>query len=135
MNAIIYYSNTNQSKYIAQYFEKKLGYPLIDICNIKKYSYQNVVLIFPVYCQNIPDIVKGFLNKLEVRFLTVIATYGRMWYGNVLHQVQKQYKHNIIAGAYIPTKHSFLSDKEFDDFKPNESINDYLTRQYTRLAE
>ena len=31
MNAVVYYSKTNESKKIAEYFSKKLNYNIIDI--------------------------------------------------------------------------------------------------------
>ncbi len=122
MNAIIFYSNTNQSKRIADYLESRLGYALIDICKNDKYDFENAILVFPVYCQNIPEIVKAFLKRLSAKSLTLIATYGRMWHGNVLFEAQTIYKGNIVAGAYIPTKHSYLTEKEFDAFSKLDPI-------------
>ena len=106
MNSVIFYSNTGQSKAVAEYFADALSYPLLDIKENKTAEYQNLVLVFPVLCQNIPDVVKGFLQRIKVENLTIIATYGKMCCGNVLWEIQNKYQHTIVAAAYIQTKHS-----------------------------
>ena len=122
MNGVVFYSNTGQSKAIATYLADKLEYPLADIESDRAVSYQNLVLVFPVHCQNIPDIVTDFLKNLSVDNLTVVATYGKMCCGNVLYEIQKTYQKNIVAGAYIPTKHSYIDNDDvfcdFDKLKP-----------------
>ncbi len=122
MNAVVYYSNTGQSKAIAAYFADQLGYPLAELETGCAEHYQNLVLVFPVHCQNIPDAVKAFLKTVSVQNLTPVATYGKMCCGNVLYEIQKNYQKNIVAGAYIPTKHSYIDDDDafcdFDKFKP-----------------
>ena len=73
------------------------------------------VVVFPVYCQNIPKPVKSFLKTLFVQHIVLIATYGKISYGNVLYEAQKLVHGDIIAGAYIPIGHSFLDgDCSFD---------------------
>ena len=122
MNAVVFYSNTGQSKAIAAYLANQLGYPLADMETKCAVHYQNLVLVFPVHCQNIPDIVKNFLKNVSVDNLTAIATYGKMCCGNVLYEIQKSYQKNIVAGAYIPTKHSYIDNDDvfcdFDKLKP-----------------
>ena len=122
MNTVVFHSNTGQSKAIAEYLANQLGYPLADIETECAEHYRNLVLVFPVHCQNIPGIVKTFLKRASVENLTVIATYGKMCCGNVLYEIQKKYQKNIVAGAYIPTKHSYVDDdgvfRDFDKLKP-----------------
>lgn len=122
MNAVVFYSNTGQSKAIATYFANELRYPLSDMETNCAEHYQNFVLVFPVHCQNIPDIVKNFLKNISVENLTVVATYGKMCCGNVLYEIQRNYQKNIVAGAYIPTKHSYMDNDDifcdFDKLKP-----------------
>ena len=122
MNAVVFYSNTGQSEAIAAYLSNQLGYPLVDMETKCADHYQNLVLVFPVHCQNIPDIVKTFLQNVSVDNLTVVATYGKMCCGNVLYEIQKRYQKNIVAGAYIPTKHSYINNDgafcDFDKLKP-----------------
>jgi len=123
MNAVAFYSNTGQSKAVAKYLANKLGYPLVDVELSAEKCYHNLVLVFPVYAQNIPKIVKDFLKDILVDNLTLIATYGKMCYGNVLYEIQKKYQKNIIAGAYVPTKHSYLSnDDAFCEFEKLEPV-------------
>ncbi len=117
MNAVVFYSNTGQSKRIAAYFANELGFPLVEIETDCSNEYQNLVLVFPVHCQNIPDIVKTFLKRITAAHLTVIATYGKMCCGNVIYEIQKNYNPNIVAAAYIPTKHSYIDgDDSFCDY-------------------
>lgn len=122
MNTVAFYSNTGQSKAIATYLASQLGFPLIDIEASCAEHYENLVLVFPVHCQNIPDIVKDFLKNATVDNLTVIATYGKMCCGNVLYEIQRSYQKNIVAGAYIPTKHPYVENDgtfcDFDKLKP-----------------
>ena len=129
-NAVCFYSETGETKRIAGYFAKETGYPLTDIAEkgidktkakeTETFYYDNLVLCFPVHCQNIPGLVRNFLSESKINNLTVIATYGKMNHGNVLYEVQKKYRKNIkiiVAAAYIPTKHSYITgDKSFDDF-------------------
>ena len=78
-------------------------------------SEETAVVVFPVYCQNIPTPVIRFLKQLEVRYIVLIATYGKISYGNVLHEAQKLLSGQVIAGAYIPIGHTFSDgDNVFD---------------------
>lgn len=66
------------------------------------------VVVFPVYCQNIPKPVKQFLKRMQAKHIALIATYGKISYGNVLWEAQKCLRGQVIAGAYIPMGHTFL---------------------------
>ncbi len=122
MNAVAYYSNTGRSKIIAQYFADKLGYDIFDIYRSTHTAFDSLVLVFPVHCQSLPDAVKTFLAKIQTNDLTLIATYGRMCHGNALYEAQQKYKHNIIAAAYVPTKHTYLQEHDFDDFQRLDAV-------------
>lgn len=115
MNAVIYYSNTGQSKAIAAYLAARLDYPLVDIWEAGN-TYHTLVLVFPVHCQRLPGAVRGFLKRVKAVQLVPIATYGRMCHGNVLQQLQKRYDFSISAAAYVPTKHSYLNEPPFSDY-------------------
>ena len=121
-SAVVYYSNTNQSKRIAGYFADKLDYPIYDIYDVEQTSFDSLVLVFPVHCQSTPDKVKDFLGSVQTQNLTLIATYGRMCYGNAIYEIQQGYNHNIVAAAYIPTRHSYLQDSQFDGFESLQPI-------------
>lgn len=122
MNAIVFYSNTNQSKRIAQYFADKLGYSLLDVFEVTEYAFDNLVLVFPIHCQSLPDKIKEILSKTQAKNLALIAAYGKMCHGNALYEAQKKYRLNIVAGAYVPTKHSYLNEDEFDDFSALDGV-------------
>ncbi len=128
INAVVYYSNTNQSKRIAQYFADKLNYKIWDIYDVPYLEFDNLVLAFPIHCQSLPDKVKDFLSKTKTENLTLLATYGRMCHGNALYEAQRKYTLSVVAGAYIPTRHSYLQDKEFDDFRNLEPIIDKILK-------
>ena len=123
MNAVVFYSTTGQSALVAEYFAKKLCYPVFDIENSEGKRYESLVLVFPVHCQNIPYVVEDFLKTAEVEHLTLIATYGKMCPGNVLYEIKDKFNLNVVAGAYIPTKHSYVDgDDRFADFEKLEPI-------------
>lgn len=131
MNAVIYYSNTYQSKRLAEYFAEITSFELFDIFDLPKYAFDTAILVFPVHCQNIPYPVKDFLACLRAERLIAIATYGKMCCGNVLNELQRRYRHNIIAAAYVPTKHTYLSESGFDDFSKLNVIVSKITTPST----
>lgn len=117
MNAVAYYSSTGQSLSVARYLSGELDLELFEIRDLSDCCIENLVLVFPVYCQNIPYTVRKFLQSARIKNLTAIATYGRMCCGNVLYEIQQKYHDNIVAAAYIPTKHSYLDEETFSDFE------------------
>ena len=135
MNAVVFYSNTGESKAVAAYIAGQLGYPQVDVEEKYAEHFKNLVLVFPVHCQNIPHIVKLFLKNISVENLTVIATYGKMCCGNVLYEIQNKYQKNIVAAAYIPTKHSYVKDDDsFYDFdKLNTIVEKIKKPSYIKL--
>lgn len=126
MNAVVYYSNTDESKRIAAYFAEKLNYDIVDIADAEC-EYKLAVLVFPVHCQNIPQAVTHFLKRLKVCELIVIAVYGKMCHGNVLYEIQQKFHHNIIAAAYVPAKHTYINEPRFCDFDMLRPIADKVT--------
>lgn len=118
MNAIIFYSNTNQSKAIADLLYGELLWNKYDLNDrahaelLSKSAFERVILVFPVYCQSTPKAVNALLMHLQAQYLTVIATYGKMCYGRVIYEIQKRYtRGKIIAAAYLPMKHSYVDEK------------------------
>ena len=76
---------------------------------------ETAVVVFPVYCQNIPKPVKTFLKTLQAKHVVLITTYGKISWGNVLYEARKLVSGQVIAGACIPMGHTFLNgDHEFD---------------------
>lgn len=73
---------------------------------------ETAVVVFPVYCQNIPKPVKKFLSECSAKYVVLIATYGGISPGNVLWEASKCVFGAVIAAAAIPTGHSVLSESE-----------------------
>lgn len=115
-NAVIYYSNTGESKRIATFLSEQLGYGLKNVLTVDDCNFATAVLVFPVHCQNIPRTVADFLRRLQACNVALVATYGKMSYGNVLYEIQRKFKHNIVAATYVPTKHTYVDEPRFDDF-------------------
>ena len=130
MNAAVYYSNTDECKRIAAYFAERLNYEAVDIADAGC-KYDRAVLVFPVHCQNVPQAVTHFLKRLTVGNLTVIAVYGKMCHGNVLYEIQRKFRHNIIAAAYVPAKHTYIDEPRFSDFDRLDPVIDKATKQGT----
>lgn len=123
MNAVIYYSNTNESKNIATYISNKENIPLLDIKELKEYSFEFIYFIFPVHYQSIPKEIIHLIKKIKSDKAIVIATYGKMSFGHVLYDIKKILSSKIIAGAYIPTKHAYRpDDKQFNEFNKLDEI-------------
>lgn len=117
MNAVVFYSNSNESKKIAKYLGEKSNYEIFDLRLLNNFNFNNLIVVFPVYCQNIPDEVKEFIKKIRVNNISVVATYGRKSFGNVIYELSKLNKLNIISYAYIPTKHTYIeNDSSFEDY-------------------
>ena len=118
MNAVVYYSNSNESYRIAQYLSDESTYQLIDLKNNNIVKFDNLILVFPVYCQNIPYEVKEFVKYIKVNNISLIATYGKKSFGNVIYEISKENNNlNIISYAYVPTKHTYIdNDSSFNDF-------------------
>lgn len=127
MNAVIYYSNTGESKRIANYVAEKTGFCLVDLTTVVEYKYDTAVVVFPVYCQNIPATVAKFLQRLQTKYTALVATYGKMHHGNVLYEIQRKYRLDVIAAAYVPTKHAYLNEPRFDGFDKLTPLINKLT--------
>ncbi len=126
MNAVIYYSNTGYCKSIAEYLADKSGFDLTDLYDATEYPFETVILVFPVHCQNIPKAVTTFLQKLTVKYLVPVAAYGRACRGNVLYELQKKYRRDIVAAAFVPTGHAYLQEEGFAEFEKLDPVLEKL---------
>lgn len=108
MTRIYCFSGSGHSLAVAEALAQLLD---CEICPIEynTVAEDTAVVVFPVYCQNIPKPVKVFLGQFSAKYIVLIATYGKISYGNVLCEAQKLLQGQVIAGAYIPMGHSFLS--------------------------
>lgn len=117
MTAIYCFSGSGHSLAVSKALSEMLACKITEIgFNSEELAKDHIaVVVFPVYCQNIPSPVKSFLKKLCAKYIVLIATYGKISYGNVLYEAQQIVRGEIIAGAYIPMGHTFLdADCAFD---------------------
>lgn len=109
MNAVYCFSATGRSLEAARFFADRLGIPVTETGKGSGDA-ETAVVIFPVYCQNIPEPVKEFLPRLNANHVALIACYGRMHHGNVLMEAEKLVSGQVIAAAYVPIGHTYLDE-------------------------
>lgn len=117
MIEVYYFSGSGHSFAVAKKISQQLKCEITEIGgkNEKISTGETSIIVFPVYCQNIPNPVKLFLQKNTSKYIVLIATYGKISYGNVLYEAEKLVRGEVIAGAYIPMGHTFLNgDYSFD---------------------
>ncbi len=111
------FSGSGRSFEVADYFSRELEVSIEEIKYNMDFSHKNhiSVVVFPVYCQNIPLVVKDFLKRLKTEKILLIATYGKISYGNVLYEASKIINSEIIGASYVPIGHTFLDEtNDFD---------------------
>ncbi len=112
------FSGAGHSFAVAKYIAEKLGTDVLDInkCGRTDKKCGVAVVVFPVYCQNIPKTVKEFLKKLDSEYIAFAITYGGISYGDVLSEASAITSATVLAGALIPTGHTFLNGgNDFDE--------------------
>lgn len=119
------FSGSGHSMAVAQYFADRLNTHPIPITADATGHAETAVVVFPVYCQNVPPTVKQFLHSLDAKHAVLIATYGKISYGNVLWEAARMINAEVIAGACVPTGHSFLKQ---DTSFPTESMETIFDR-------
>ncbi len=112
------FSGTGRTMKIAEYMANELETKIVPITCDMDLSEKNEIalVVFPVYCQNIPNIVADFLKELKTEKLAVIAAYGKFSYGNVMYEAKKLSSAQFIGGAYVPIGHTFLNENIDFDF-------------------
>ncbi len=117
MDKVYYFTGAGHSRAVAEYIAGALGRKTEDI-TVGEHEADGdadvTVVVFPVYCQSIPDAVVGFLGTVKSGFAAVAAVYGGISPGNVLYEAQSALLRPIAAAIALPTGHSFLG--EGDDF-------------------
>ena len=111
MTGVYYFSATGHSEAVARYFADTMDAPMCPVEQENSEVLTTAVVVFPVYCQNIPAPVKDFLSALKAENIVLIATYGRMGYGNVLWEAAQRITGQVIAAAFVPTGHSYLREE------------------------
>lgn len=113
MNALYCFSGTGHSRAVARFFARELG---LDIQEIGSGFFgagersDVAILVFPVYGQNLPSPVKEALRSIAADDMVLVATYGRMSYGNVLWEAARLTRSRVIAAACLPTGHTYLGE-------------------------
>ena len=126
MNKIFFFSGSGKSKRLAEFFGKELDFPVFDITERKTdFSAEIAVVVFPVYCQNLPDPIKDFLKELKAEKTAFAASYGKKSFGNVIEDAVNLTDSEFIGGVCVPCGHSFLSEPDDFDF---ESILPFIDR-------
>ena len=77
MTSVYCFSGSGHSYAIAEYFARELQVPVVNIDRRLAESHCQAdlaVVIFPVYCQNIPAVVRDFFSKLDSKHVVLIAT-------------------------------------------------------------
>lgn len=124
MTAVYYFSGSGHSRAVAEYLARELDTDFIEITNTTPHpSCDTAVIVFPVYCQNIPAPIIPFLKSLHTRSVAMIATYGGISHGNVLFEAARMIRSALTASEYIKMGHSYLGEPaEFDPSDLTEVI-------------
>ena len=111
MITVIYFTGSGHSQAVAEWMADKLSCKATAQESLGN-PVENVttVVVFPVYCQNVPPPVVAFLKQLRAPHVGLIATYGGFSHGNVLWEAQRILGERVIFGAYLPTGHSCLGE-------------------------
>lgn len=135
MTEVFFFSGRGHSFAVADYFAKQLQTSITEIKEGVRSSAETAIVVFPVYCQNIPHAVVSFLKELNAEYAVLIATYGKISYGNVLREASDLTKAEVVAAAYIPTGHSFLNEGIEFDSAPLEPIFERLKNPVSAKIE
>lgn len=124
MTQVYCFSGSGHSRVLAEHLADRLHTSVIPITADTKAEADLALVVFPVYCQNLPPLVKLFLRDLDAKHAVLIATYGKISHGNVLREASRITRAQVIAGAYIPTGHSFLGQGAGFDANELDAILD-----------
>ena len=123
---ILYFTGTGNSLYVA----KKIGGDLLSIPQLIKNNQYNIEddivgIVCPVYCMTMPNIVKEYLQKVEIsaNYLFVVMTYGTKFYG-CLEPIKRlltkkglyvNYSNVVLMTDNFPPIHDIKKEKEKHD--------------------
>ena len=117
MEKVYYFTGAGHSRTVAEYIAERLGRQTEDI-TVGKHEADTdsvTVVVFPVYCENIPDAVSSFLETVKSGYAAVAAVYGGISPGNVLYEAQSKLMRPLCAAIAAPSGHSFLNEKDCFD--------------------
>ena len=122
MNSVFYFSCGGHSRAVADFLARELGTEALSFGSAPpsvprpQGGAQEVpcagcaVVVFPVYCQSLPAPVRAFLCALRSPAAALVAVYGGVSHGRALFEAQRLYRGRVVAGAYVPTGHTFLGE-------------------------
>lgn len=119
MIKVFYFSGSGKSRRFAEYLGESLSSSVFDITKLfsaDDYFAETAVVVFPVYCQNLPKPIIDFLPLLKAEKIAFAALYGRKSYGNVIEDAVKLSDSEFIGGICVPCGHSFLGEEDGFDF-------------------
>lgn len=109
------FSGGGHSRAAADILAEELNVPVTDITTpagraaLPPVAVPTVsVVVFPVYCQRMPQPVRTFLRSLREGSVVPVAVWGCVSHGDVLRQAQRAARIPTVAAAYIPAGHSYL---------------------------
>lgn len=115
MTGVFCFTGSGHSLRVAEYMAERLGCRVCMIEQKAQPQCETALVVFPVYCQNIPQPVRRFLKNLKAESVALIAAYGKISWGNVLSEAEGLVRGRVIAGACVPIGHTFLSGSaDFD---------------------
>lgn len=116
MITVYFFSGAGHSSDLANWVSRQINAPIYPIDTNAFKETDTAVIVFPVYCQNIPKPVKKFLPTITATHIVLLATYGGISPGNVLQKASRSVCGTVIAAAAVPTGHSFLSQSNCEDY-------------------
>jgi len=138
VNIVYCFSGTGHSRIIAQYFASKLICDIVEIETIESISdkeYQTSVIVFPVYCQNIPIPIKTKISKIRANNFVLIATYGGISFGNVIQEASCLIDGKVIAAACIPMGHTYLNNTVEIDYSSLDPIFERINKPQNTIIQ
>lgn len=113
---VYYFSGSGHTAAVAAYAARRLSCEAAAILpDMPEQSERTALVAFPVYCEDVPPVVKHFLYKLRAERIALLAVYGGISFGNSLQRAYKCTNAALIAAAAVASGHTFLQeDAAFD---------------------
>jgi protein involved in ribonucleotide reduction len=126
---VYYFSGTGHSKAVADYFSCRLNVEFIAI-NTDCHIHDRIsIVVFPVYCQNVPKVVSQFLKNIKSEYVGIVATYGKISFGNVYIDAFKKCGSTPLFAAFVPMEHScFIDLKNINRYFRNSDLDSVFDR-------
>jgi NAD-dependent dihydropyrimidine dehydrogenase PreA subunit len=131
----LYFSPTRETKKINDYIAKGLGGDTIELTDYRTritFDFQKpiecLILSFPVYAQDVPQLLKPFIRKLKGKYVVINVIFGSVSAGKALTSASRMLKKNgftIIGASTISAHHCYeenhglkISDQKLNILDP-----------------